>query len=187
MSINLKKGNSLNLTKSEPSLKKAFIGLGWEPSTLGLDLDASVFMLGKNGKLVNEQSLIFYNNRSSPDGSITHTGDNRTGAGDGDDEMIGFAMQKVDPSVKEMIICVTIHEAVQRNHNFGMLNQAYIRLVDAEQNNKEILRYDLDEQNSEDTEVIFGSITRDDNNDWHFHAVGLGSKVSFQGIVDKYL
>ncbi len=187
MSINLKKGSSLNLTKKEPSLKKAIIGLSWEFASNPLDLDASVFMVGDNGKLIGEEYLVFYNNLKSPDGAIKHTGDNRTGKGDGDDEMIAFNMDNVNPDVKEIIIYVSIHDAAARKHNFGMLKDASIRLMDAERDNLEILKYDLDAENGTDTEVIFGKISKDSSNEWHFHAVGAGSTAGFEETVSKYI
>jgi len=177
----------LNLTKKEPGLKKAIIGLSWDFISNPLDLDASVFMLDEKGKLVAEEFLVFYNNLKYPDGSIQHTGDNRTGKGDGDDEMIAFNMANVDSRVKEIVIIVSIHEASARGHNFGMLKEAGIRLLDAERNNLEILKYDLDAENGSDTEVVFGKISRDSSNEWHFHAVGAGSSAGFDNIVNKYI
>lgn len=187
MSINLKKGSSLNLTKAAPGMKKALIGLGWETSTGNLDLDASVFMVGDNGKLVREEFLVFYNNLVSPDNAIKHSGDNRTGKGDGDDENISFVMGNVDPAVKEILIYVSIHEASSRRHNFGMLKDAYIRVLDYDNEGKEILRYDLDAENTNDTDVLFGKFTKDHANEWHFTAVGVGSTAGFENVVNKYI
>ena len=185
MAISLKKGGTLNLTKKEPSLKKIMIGLGWEMKPGNqLDLDASVFMLGSSGKLPADEFLIFYNNLKSPDGALQHTGDNRTGDGDGDDEMILANLPLIDSRVDELLITVSIHEAHSRRHNFGQLQDAYIRVLDVE-TKREILRYDLDEQNTYDTDVEFGKLRRE-NGEWVFTACGIGSTSGLQGYVDRY-
>ncbi len=186
MSINLKKGGSFNLTKNEPKLKKIMIGLGWEMKPgVALDLDSSLFMLGSNSKLISDSYFVFYNNLKSPDGAIQHTGDNRTGFGDGDDEMILCNLDLIDPRVTEILVTVSIHEAIQRNHNFGLLAEAYIRLYDVE-NKREVLRYDLGNQFSSDAGIIFGKLSRA-NGEWNFTAVGEGNGMaSLQGFVDVY-
>lgn len=184
MSINLKKGNSFNLTKNEPGLKKLMIGLGWEVVSQRLDLDSSVFMVGPSGKLISDEYFVFYNNLNSPDGSIKHTGDNRTGVGEEDDEMILANMDLINTQVQEIIIAVSVHEAVARRHHFGMLADAYIRLYDVE-NQREVLRYDLDAEFSGSTEIIFGKLTRT-NNEWHFTAVGQGSSKGLEGLINIY-
>lgn len=185
MAISLEKGGRFNLTKKEPSLKKIMIGLGWEmrPGAT-LDLDASVFMLGQNGKLPSDEYFVFYNNLKSPDGGVQHTGDNRNGAGDGDDEMILANLPKIDPAVNQVLVVASIHDALIRNHKFGLLQDAYIRIVDVE-NNREILRYDLDAQFSDATEVEFGRLERV-NNEWHFVASGEGTKQGLEGYVNVY-
>src|SRR5882757_9386612 len=121
MSIDLKKGNSFNLTKEEPTLNKVMIGLGWDITNHNIDLDASAFMLGSNLKLPADEYFVFYNNLKSPDGAVQHTGDNRTGAGSGDDEMILTNLDLVNPLISEITFVVTIHEAKARGHHFGML------------------------------------------------------------------
>ncbi|MFN8439119.1 MAG: TerD family protein [Cytophagales bacterium] len=186
MSINLKKGGSFNLTKEEPGLKKIMFGLGWEVKQgNSLDLDASVFLVNSSGKLPNDNYFVFYNNLKSPDGSIQHTGDNRSGFGDDDDEMILCNLDLVDASVSEILVTVSIHEAETRRHNFGLLADAYIRLYDVE-NKKEILRYDLDSQNSYDAGMIFGKLQRQ-NNEWKFYALGEGNAMGgLRGFVEKY-
>lgn len=184
MSINLKKGNSFNLTKNEPGLKKLMIGLGWEVISQRLDLDASVFMTGANGKLISDDYFVFYNNLVSPDGAIKHTGDNRSGMGDEDDEMILANMDIIHPNVTEIVIAVSVHEAEARRHHFGLLGDAYIRLYDVE-NQKEILRYDLDAEFGGCTEVVFGKLMRR-NNEWFFTAAGQGSAKTLQGLIDIY-
>jgi tellurium resistance protein TerD len=184
MAINLKKGGTFNLTKEEPTLTKVMIGLGWEMTSQTLDLDASVFMLGANRKLISEDYFIFYNNLKSPDGAIQHTGDNRSGKGDDDDEMILANLAAVNPEVTEILVTVTIHEAAKRGHNFGLLKDAYIRLYDVE-TKREILRYDLDAENASNSEVEFGKIYKT-GNEWKFTALGNGSNKGLQGFIDIY-
>ena len=186
MAISLRKGGTLNLTKKEPALQKILIGLGWEfQQGKNIDLDASIFMLNTHGKLPTDDYFVFYNNLKSPDGSVQHTGDNRTGAGDGDDEMILANLPLISPEVHEILIVVSIHEAEARHHHFGLLNEAYIRLVDVA-NNREVLRYDLDQEFGNCTEIEFGRLRLEDG-EWHFVASGLGSKTGLQTHVDKYI
>jgi tellurium resistance protein TerD len=185
MSINLRKGGSINLTKANPKLSKIYIGLGWELLSQSLDLDASMFVLGANGKLLSEQHFIFYNNLRTPDGSVAHQGDNRTGVGDGDDELILANLKQIQPEAQEILVYVTIHEAQSRAHNFGKLNNAYIRVVDVEKK-EEIAIYDLDAEASYATEVLFGKLRRSDAANWEFVAIGEGSNVGLQGLVDRY-
>lgn len=184
MSINLKKGNSFNLSKNEPGLKKLMLGLGWDVVSQRIDLDASVFMIGANGKLISDSYFVFYNNLTSPDGAIKHTGDNRTGMGDEDDEMILANMDLINPSVSEIIVAISIHEATERKHHFGLLADAYIRLFDVE-SKREVLRYDLDAEFGGSTEVVFGKLNRKDG-EWFFTAVGQGSSKGLQGLIDIY-
>ncbi len=185
MAISLQKGGRFNLTKKEPSLSKIMIGLGWEmkPGS-ALDLDTSVFMLGENHKLPQDEYFVFYNNLRSPDSAVQHTGDNRNGAGEGDDEMILANLNKIDPVVSELLVVASIHDALTRNHHFGLLKEAYIRLMDVE-NNREILRYDLDDQFADYTEVEFGRLKRL-HNEWYFIASGEGSKQGLEGYVNTY-
>ncbi|MFY0601762.1 MAG: TerD family protein [Cyclobacteriaceae bacterium] len=185
MAIALKKGNSFDLTKKTPSLKKIMIGLEWDvrPGN-NVDLDAVCFMLGSNKKLVSDDFFVFYNNLRSGDQSVEHTGDNRTGAGEGDDEMILVNLPQVDPRVEEMLFVVTINDAFTKNHNFGLLENAFIRIVDVD-TNEEILRYDLDVQYPEATEVEFGKLVKDGSN-WKFSAVGISTEKGLQGYVDVY-
>lgn len=186
MSIVLKKSGSVNLTKKEPSLTKIMVGLGWEVLRAGgIDIDASVFMLNEKGKLPADDYFIFYNNLKSPDGSVQHTGDNRSGVGEGDDEMILANLPLISDQVKELLFVVTIHEADIRRQNFGMLKDAYIRIVDVT-TNREVLRYDLDEQFGTFTEVEFGKLQRQPDG-WYFIASGIGTNIGLQGYVDKYV
>jgi tellurium resistance protein TerD len=186
MSIIIKKGSSLNLTKKEPALKKIMVGLGWEfKSGHQIDLDVSVFMLGSNGKLPADEFLVFYNNLKSSDGSLQHTGDNRTGNDEGDDEIILANLPLIHPTVQELLFIVSIYEAELRRHNFGLLQDAYIRIVDVE-SKREILRYDLDAEFAKNTDVEFGKLQKI-NQEWHFVASGLGANIGLQGYVDRYI
>ena len=185
MAISLKKGNTFNLTKKEPTLKKIMIGLGWEVKQGStLDLDTSVFMITASGKLPDEGYFVFYNNLNSPDGSVKHTGDNRTGAGDEDDEIILVNLDAISTSVSEVLIIISIHDAEVRRHNFGLLSDAYIRIVDVE-TKREILRYDLDADYPSNTDVEFGRLRRE-NGEWVFAATGIGGNKGLQGYVDAY-
>lgn len=175
MAISLSKGGNVSLSKEAPGLKNAMLGLGWDArATDGqdFDLDGSVFLLGNNGKVRNDQDFIFYNNLKSADGSVEHMGDNRTGAGEGDDEVIKVNLATVPPDVEKIAIAVTIHEAETRKQNFGMVSNAFIRLVN-EEDGKEVVRYDLGEDFSTETAVIFGELYRH-GSDWKFRAVGQG-------------
>ncbi len=185
MSISLKKGNSFNLSKKEVSLKKIMVGLGWEvKSNSTLDLDVSVFMLGKNGKLPADEFFVFYNNLKSPDGAVQHTGDNRTGAGDEDDEMVLVNLPNISEAITEILFIVSIHEAAVRRQNFGNLKDAYIHIVDVE-TKREILRYDLDNEFGANYDVEFGKLSRIDG-DWVFVASGIGDNKGLQGYIDNF-
>ena len=175
MAVSLSKGGNVSLSKEEPGIESVTVGLGWDArSTDGqpFDLDASCFMLGANGKVRSDSDFIFYNNLKSADGSVEHTGDNRTGEGEGDDEAINIELFKVPADVTKLDIAVTIHEAEQRKQNFGMVSNAYIRVVNRK-TGKEIARYDLSEDASTNTAMIFGELYKH-NNEWKFKAVGQG-------------
>ena len=188
MSINLSKGERVNLSKESPGLTQAGIGLGWDINTKdtgsGFDLDASVFMLGNNGKIPAEQYFVFYNNLTSPDGSVQHSGDSRTGEGSGDDELIQIDLAKVDQVIQEVLFVVTIHEADARRQNFGQVRNSFIRIYDTT-TELEIAKYELEEDFSRETALEFGRLYRKDN-DWRFQAVGQGYNSGLQGFVDKY-
>jgi len=185
MSLSLKKSASFNLSKKEPSLKKVMVGLGWEFKTNNqMDLDVSVFMLGANGKLLADEYFVFYNNLKSPDGALQHTGDSRTGLDEDDDEMILVNLTLINPSVTNLLFIISIHEAEVRRHHFGLLSEAYIRIVDVE-TKREILRYDLDNDFGQNTDMEFGKLQKI-NEEWHFVASGIGSNMGLQGYVDIY-
>lgn len=175
MAISLQKGGNVNLSKEVPSLKKMVIGLGWDPRATdgaAFDLDGSAFLLKADGKVRSDADFIFYNNLKSTDGSVTHAGDNTSGAGDGDDEKIMVDLSMVPAEVDKISVGVTIHDAEARKQNFGMVGKAYIRCLDAN-GDKEIARYDLSEDGSTETAMIFGEIYRL-GAEWKFKAVGQG-------------
>lgn len=188
MSINLSKGERINLSKEAPGMKNAGIGLGWDinqtDTGAGFDLDASVFMLGANGRIPNEKYFVFYNNSASPDGSVKHQGDSRTGEGAGDDETVQIDLTKVDASVQEIVFVVTIHEAEQRKQNFGQVRNSFIRIYD-NATEKQVAKYELDEDFSRETAIEFGKLYKKDG-EWRFQAVGAGYNSGLQSFVDKY-
>lgn len=183
MAINLQKGQRQNL-----SAPKFIIGLGWDTnaSTTGgdFDLDASVFILNGSKKLLADEYFVFYNNLKSPDGSVEHTGDNRTGDGDGDDEQIVVDLSKINAQANEICIVVTIHEAESRRQNFGQVRNSFIRILDAS-SNTEILKYELEEDFSIETAVEFGRIYKREDA-WKFEAVGMGMKGGLEDYITRY-
>ena len=175
MAISLGKGGNLSLTKTDPSLSKILIGLGWdERATDGgdFDLDASAFLLNISGKVRSDADFIFYNHRRSSDGSVEHTGDNRTGQGDGDDESVKVDLSRVPADVDKIVITVTIHDADARRQNFGQVANAFIRVVN-DVTGQEVVRFDLAEDYSTETAMVFGELYRH-NGEWKFRAVGQG-------------
>ncbi len=189
MAISLNKGGRIDLGKEAPSLKNVGFGLGWDEndSDTGaeFDLDASVFMLASNEKIPTDNHFIFYNNLTSPDGSVEHTGDNLTGDGDGDDETINVDLDKIEERVEELVFVVTVHDADVRNQNFGQVRNAYIRLYDLATNH-EIAQYDLEEDFSTETAIEFGRLYKKSGS-WRFKAVGAGFNAGLQGFVDKFV
>lgn len=175
MAISLGKGGNLSLTKTDPSLSKILIGLGWdERATDGgdFDLDASAFLLSINGKVRSDADFIFYNQLCSVDGSVEHTGDNRTGQGDGDDESIKVDLSRITTVVDKIVITVTIHDAEIRRQNFGQIANAFIRVVN-DVTGQEVVRFDLAEDYSTETAMVFGELYRH-SGEWKFRAVGQG-------------
>ena len=175
MAISLQKGGNVNLSKEAPGLSALKVGLGWDVrATDGapFDLDAVAYLLNSSGKVRADADFIFYNNQRSADGSVVHSGDNRTGGGDGDDEVINIDLARVPADVDRVALAVTIHEGDVRRQNFGMVGKAFIRCVDAA-NESEIARYDLSEDGSTETAMIFGEVYRN-GADWKFRAVGQG-------------
>jgi tellurium resistance protein TerD len=178
MAISLQKGGNVNLSKEAPGLTKMTIGLGWDTRATdgaGFDLDGAVFLLNSSGKVRSDADFIFYNNLKSADGSIVHSGDNLTGAGEGDDETVNIDLTKVPADIDKIVVGVTIHEADTRRQNFGMVSKAFIRCVNAD-GGTEIARYDLSEDGSTEAAMVFGEVYRN-GTDWKFRAIGQG----FQG------
>jgi tellurium resistance protein TerD len=175
MAISLQKGGNVNLSKEAPGLKKLTIGLGWDTrSTDGaaFDLDATVYLLNAAGKVRSDADFIFYNNLKSADGSVVHNGDNTTGDAAGDDETVSIDLTRVPADVEKIAFAVTIHDAEARKQNFGMVTKAYVRALNAE-GATELARYDLSEDSSTETAMIFGELYRN-GADWKFKAVGQG-------------
>lgn len=188
MAITLQKGGNISLTKTAPALKRVLVGLGWQArSTQGddFDLDASAFLLGQNGKVRGDDDFIFYNQLTSACGAVEHTGDNRTGdEDDGDDESIIVDLTKVAAAIQRIVFSVTIHDAASRAQSFGQIGDAYMRLVDAE-NNIEIARFDLSEDYSTETAMIFGEIYLH-NSEWKFKAVGQGYAGGLEAMCKQF-
>jgi tellurium resistance protein TerD len=182
MAINLQKGQRESI-----NAPKFTIGLGWDTNNsstgTGFDLDASVFILGEDKKILSDQHFVFYNNLKSPGGGVEHTGDNLTGDGDGDDEQIKVNLSAIDAAASEICVVVTIHEAESRKQNFGQVRNSFVRIFDSA--NTEILKYELEEDFSVETAVEFGRIYKR-NNEWKFEAVGMGMKGGLQDFLNKY-
>jgi tellurium resistance protein TerD len=175
MGVSLSKGGNVSLSKEAPGLRHVLVGLGWDTrgtDGVDFDLDASLFLLNNAGRVRSDSDFIFYNNLKSVDGSVEHTGDNLTGEGEGDDESIKVALDRVPPEVEKLAVTVTIHEAESRRQNFGQVDNAFIRVVN-EDTGAEIVRYDLSEDASTETAMIFGEIYRH-GGEWKFRAVGQG-------------
>lgn len=188
MAISLQKGQKVDLTKTNPGLTKIIIGLGWDVNKYDggkdFDLDSSVFMLNSDGKVTNEKNFVFFNNPKSPDGSVTHTGDNRTGAGDGDDEQIKVDLALVSGDVSKITFSITIHEAQERNQNFGQVSNAYVRVIN-EASGDELIRYDLGEDFSIETAIVVGELYRN-NAEWKFNAIGSGYQNGLAGLCKDF-
>ncbi len=187
MALSLQKGGNLSLSKTDPSLSKILIGLGWDERSTdgtGFDLDASAFLLTASGKVRGDADFIFYNQLKSTDGSVEHTGDNRTGQGDGDDESLKIDLSKVPSEITKVAFTVTIHDAVARHQNFGQVANAFIRVVN-DMTGAEIVRYDLAEDYSTETAMVFGELYRN-NEEWKFRAVGQGYAGGLKAMCDQY-
>lgn len=175
MAVSLQKGGNVSLSRTAPNLARILIGLGWdarETSGNDFDLDASLFMVQENGKVRADDDFVFYNQLVSRCRSVEHTGDNRTGAGEGDDEALKVNLPQVPAQVHRLVVCVTIHDAEARRQNFGMVRNAFMRIVNSD-NDVELARFDLSEDYGTETAMIFGEVYRH-GNDWKFRAVGQG-------------
>lgn len=186
--VNLVKGQKVDLTKGNPSLTKINAGLGWDvnayDSGAAFDLDAEVFLLGDNGRVAADSDFIFYSNPKHPSGAVEHTGDNRDGTGDGDDETIKIDLSAVPQNVSKIVFTVTIYDAPARNQNFGQVQNAFIRIYDPTTND-ELLRYDLTEDFSIETALVIGELYRH-NGEWKFSAVGAGYQGGLEALCRTY-
>ena len=189
MVVSLSKGGTVSLTKEAgpAGLSKVVVGLGWDARTTtgqDFDLDASALACGEGGKVVTDQHFVFYNNLSSPDGNVVHQGDNRTGEGEGDDEVVDVNLGGMGADVDKVVFVVSIDQADARGQNFGQVTGAFIRVVNAE-NGTELARYDLSEDASSETAMVFGEIYRNAG-EWKFRAIGQGYASGLAGIVRDY-
>ncbi|MFQ6155860.1 TerD family protein [Micrococcus luteus] len=185
--LTLSKGGNLSLTKTDPGLTKAIVGLGWDPRTTtgdAFDLDASALLVGANGKVRSDADFIFYNQKQSPDGAVTHLGDNRTGEGEGDDEQIQVDLTKVAADVERIVVVVSIDQAESRRQNFGMVRSAYCRIVN-QGTDAEVVRYDLSEDAASETCMIFAELYRNAG-EWKFKAVGQGYASGLAGVATDF-
>lgn len=186
-SLTLSKGSNLSLSKADPGLRRAMIGLGWDPRTTSgepFDLDASALLVTAAGKVRSNDDFIFYNQLAAADGSVVHQGDNRTGEGEGDDEQILINLDSVAAEIERVVIVVSIDQADARRQNFGQVRGAFCRVIN-EDTNTEIVRYDLSEDAAAETCMIFSEIYRSDA-EWKFRAVGQGYAAGLAGIATEF-
>lgn len=185
VSLNLKKNDILDLTKRNPGLKHVILGAGWDIANSGdsFDLDIAAFLLDANGKFNTVENVIFFNNMKGQ--GIFLNGDNRTGAGEGDDERIDICLDQINPAVQKIVFVVSIFEAQAKRQTFGMVDNSFVRLLDADQNEKEICRFNLKEDGSAATAVIFAELNRE-GQEWQFKAVGEGKIADLNGILALY-
>ncbi|MTI81296.1 MAG: TerD family protein [Firmicutes bacterium] len=188
MAISLAKGQKVDLTKSNPGLTNIFVGLGWDVNQYDggqdFDLDTAAFLLNKEGKVVSDNAIIFYNNLKDASGAIVHSGDNLTGEGEGDDEVINIDLSKVPAEVEKIAFTITIHDAAARNQNFGQVSNAFARIVNAG-NKEELIRYDLSEDYSIETALVVAELYRH-NGEWKFSAVGAGYEGGLDSLCRSY-
>lgn len=187
MAVSLSKGGNVSLSKEAPGLSEVIVGLGWDPRVTDgteFDLDASIFVTGESGKVLNDASFIFYNNKKSTDGSVEHLGDNRSGQGDGDDEQVNVKLTGLAADVKKLVFAVTIHDADSRKQSFGQVANAYIRVLN-KADGKEIARYDLSEDASTETAMIFGELYRH-NDEFKFKAIGQGFAGGLKPLAEAH-
>lgn len=188
MPVSLKKGEKVSLNKGNPGLKNLYVGIGWDINKFdtggSFDLDSAAFLIADNGKVTSSSDFVFFGNLKHPSGAVEHLGDNRTGAGDGDDELIKIDLALVPANISKIVFTVTIYEAEERNQNFGQVNNSYVRIYNAD-NNEELLRYDLGEDFSIETAAVFGEIYRH-NGEWKFNAIGSGFQGGLAALCANY-
>ncbi|ARE76654.1 TerD family protein [Streptomyces avidinii] len=187
MGVSLSKGGNVSLTKAAPNLTAVIVGLGWDARTttgVDFDLDASAILTSDQGKVTSDANFVFFNNLKSPDGSVEHTGDNTTGEGEGDDEAIKVNLAGVPADVAKIVFPVSIYEAESRQQSFGQVRNAYIRVVN-QADNTELARYDLSEDASTETAMVFGELYRN-GAEWKFRAIGQGYASGLRGIAQDF-
>ncbi|CDF01219.1 MAG: TerD family protein [Ruminococcus sp.] len=188
MPISLSKGQKVSLSKSAPGLKKVVVGLGWDTNKFdtgsAFDLDAAAFLLTSTGKVADSSDFVFYGNLKHKSGAVTHLGDNRTGAGDGDDEQIKVDLSLIPAEVEKITFTATIFEADQRRQNFGQVSNAFIRVYN-EETGEELLRYDLGEDFSIETSAVFGELYKH-NGEWKFNAIGSGFQGGLAALCENF-
>ena len=187
MAVSLVKGGNVSLTKEAPAMNVAMVGLGWDARVTDgqdFDLDASVFMVGESGKVLNDSGFIFFNNKLSACGSVEHQGDNRTGEGDGDDEQIKVTLSQVPAEISKLVFAVTIYDAEARKQNFGMVSNSFMRIYNND-NGTEIARFDLSEDASTETAMVFGELYRH-GSEWKFRAVGQGFAGGLAALASQH-
>ena len=190
MAVSLSKGGNISLEKAAPGMTNAVIGLGWDPRTTDgapFDLDASVLLLAETGKVRGDADFVFYNNLTGDNGAVQHQGDNRTGEGEGDDEQINVALSQVSPDVQRIVVVASIDQADARGQNFGQVADAYIRIYDGDDphNSTKGVRFDLGEDASTETALIFGELYRH-GGEWKFRAIGQGYAGGLAGVITQF-
>ncbi|MFE2426271.1 TerD family protein [Streptomyces sp. NPDC059373] len=187
MGVSLSKGGNVSLTKEAPGLTAVTVGLGWDVRTTtgtDFDLDASALLVGEDNKVVSDKHFVFFNNLKSPEGSVEHTGDNITGEGEGDDEQVKVSLTTVPAGVSKIVFPVSIYDAETRQQSFGQVRNAFIRVVN-QADDKELARYDLTEDASTETAMVFGELYRN-GAEWKFRAVGQGYASGLRGIAQDF-
>lgn len=188
MAINLSKGQKVDLTKSNPGLSKVVVGLGWDTNKYDggkdFDLDSSVFLLNAESKASSEADFVFYNNTKGAGGAVEHTGDNRTGEGEGDDEQVKVDLSAVPSSIEKVTFAITIHDGEARAQNFGQVSNSYVRILN-EETNEELIRYDLGEDFSIETAIVVGELYRH-GGEWKFNAIGSGYQGGLGSLVKDF-
>ena len=188
MAVSLSKGQKVDLTKTNPGLTKVVVGVGWDVNKYDgghdFDLDSSVFLLGDNGKVTSDSDFVFYNNANGGNGSVVHTGDNRTGAGDGDDEQVKVDLANVPANIQRITFTITIHDGEARNQNFGQVSNSYVRIM-SEDSGEELIRFDLGEDFSIETAIVVGELYRH-NAEWKFSAIGSGYQGGLAALAKDF-
>lgn len=188
MPVSLQKGQKVSLTKGNPGLNNVVVGIGWDVNAFDtggdFDLDSAAFLLGDNGKVTAQTDFVFFGNLNHPSGAVQHLGDNKTGVGDGDDEQIKLDLSKIPANVTKIAFTVTIYEAEVRRQNFGQVSNAFVRIYN-EANGEELLRYDLGEDFSIETAVVFGELYKN-GDEWKFNAIGSGYQGGLAALCGNY-